>query len=305
MNIAHVRYFIAAAEKGSYSVAAASCFVTVQTISKAVIALEHETGYSLFNRTSTGVVLTEFGRSFYKKALRAEAFFAELEHAGDTTHAPTNEIEKLVVAVSHTLFRGSIVEAEDLLAFARTRPNLDLVLHGSSSAECVKAAEAHTVDAALVTGHVETASLQVLEITRVEPALLMDPRHPLAKKLRVCVEDLRDIPIATPPGLVDDYLPLIEACQARGFMPRFADVVPTLEAHRAFVHDTLGVVVIIDGDWIRTSYPGCIARPFAPYPDACVPLCLAFDPAHATPALEAFRRYVVSTVRHLSHSREK
>lgn len=305
MNIAHVRYFIAAAEKGSYSAAAASCFVTVQTISKAVIALENEAGSSLFNRTSTGVVLTEFGRSFYEKALRAEAVFAELEHAGSASSSSADEPEKLVVAVSHTLFRGSIVEAEDLLAFARTRPNLDLVLHGSSSAECVKAAEAHTVDAALVTGHVETTSLEVVEITRVEPALLMDPRHPLSKKARVSVEDLRDIPVATPPGLVDDYLPLIEACQARGFMPRFADVVPTLEAHRAFVHEALGVVIIIDGDWICTAYPGCVARPFAPYPAASVPLCLVFDPARATPSLESFRRYVISTVRHLARLREK
>lgn len=302
MNIAHIRYFIAAVEKGSYAAAASSCYVTVQTVSKAISALEREAGGLLFSRTATGVVPTELGRAFYRKATRVETLFGELEHVGEEFGAAPLA-DRLTVAVTLSLYRGSLVDTDDLLPFAQRYPHIDLVFHSGSSAECIKAAEAGAIDVALVTGKVAGSRLEVREVARTEPLVLMDGSHPLAVRESIALDDLRNVPIATPYGLTEDYLNLIGACERCGFTPRFADVIPTIEAHRRFLRRDAGIVFVIESAWLESAYPGCVTRPFRAGPHTARPVCLAFDPARARPAIEAFCRFVVDTFRRLERGR--
>lgn len=295
MNISHIRYFIAAAEKGSYAAAAASCYVTVQTISKAVSHLERSCGNPLFSRTAAGVELTEFGRLFYDAACRADQSFSELEHAG-ATFAAHRVQENLSVALSSELYRGSMVEAEDLSPFMRSHPYIHLVLHGGSPLECVHAVETHAVDAALITGEVDSTTLAVRELVRMRRGALIHKNHPLAHRDRITISDLRDYPVATPPGLTDEYLRLMEACRKKGFIPQFADIVPTLEAHRAFVGNEQGIVLVTEGDWVSSTYPDCTIKSFFGA-QATVPLCFVFDPERSTNSLEAFCRFAAETAR--------
>ena len=57
-----IRYFLKAAETGSFSLAAQSQFISAQALTKQINLLEQELGGRLFERTSRGVVLTAFGR---------------------------------------------------------------------------------------------------------------------------------------------------------------------------------------------------------------------------------------------------
>jgi LysR family transcriptional regulator, hydrogen peroxide-inducible genes activator len=61
MNLSQLRFARAVASSGSFTSAAAACFVTQPTLSNGVAELEKELGQRLFTRTTRKVALTEFG----------------------------------------------------------------------------------------------------------------------------------------------------------------------------------------------------------------------------------------------------
>lgn len=63
-------YAVSTARYGSFTAAAERVGVTQSAITKSVADLERELGYSIFNRTARGVLLTEEGRAFVERASR-------------------------------------------------------------------------------------------------------------------------------------------------------------------------------------------------------------------------------------------
>ncbi|MES2413807.1 MAG: LysR substrate-binding domain-containing protein [Pseudomonadota bacterium] len=61
MDLRRLEYFVAVAEAGSFSKAAAALVISQPALSQQVAALEHETGQRLLNRTGRGVEPTEAG----------------------------------------------------------------------------------------------------------------------------------------------------------------------------------------------------------------------------------------------------
>ena len=70
-----IRYFLKAAETGSFSLAAQSMFISAQALTKQINLLEQELGGKLFERTSHGVTLTGFGQYAQERLQRIEQEF--------------------------------------------------------------------------------------------------------------------------------------------------------------------------------------------------------------------------------------
>jgi LysR family hca operon transcriptional activator len=69
MELRHLRYFVAAAEEGSLTVAAQKRLHTVQpSLSRQIRDLEYEVGVPLLTRSVHGVELTAAGRAFLDHA---------------------------------------------------------------------------------------------------------------------------------------------------------------------------------------------------------------------------------------------
>ena len=81
MEIKQLKYFVVAADVGSFSEAAKVLYTTQSSISKVIGALEKELGYSLFQRESKGIALTHEGKKFHSRASKLVADFAALETA--------------------------------------------------------------------------------------------------------------------------------------------------------------------------------------------------------------------------------
>lgn len=65
-----LQYVVSTARFGSFTAAAGRVGVTQSAITKSVADLERQLGYSIFNRTARGVLLTEEGRTFVERAAR-------------------------------------------------------------------------------------------------------------------------------------------------------------------------------------------------------------------------------------------
>ena len=68
MDLDAVRTFVAVADAGQFSAAAAALAVSQQAVSKRVAALEKDLGVALFTRTPRGARLTPAGQAFLPSA---------------------------------------------------------------------------------------------------------------------------------------------------------------------------------------------------------------------------------------------
>ena len=67
MTITQIECFIEAAKTGSFGKAGANLYISQQTISRQIKAMEQELGFPLFDRTKTGVFLTESGKVLFDR----------------------------------------------------------------------------------------------------------------------------------------------------------------------------------------------------------------------------------------------
>jgi len=81
MELRHLRYFVAVAEAGSLTVAAALKLHTSQpSLSRQIRDLEDEVGAQLLTRRARGIELTPAGRAFLE---HARSVLSQVEAAGE------------------------------------------------------------------------------------------------------------------------------------------------------------------------------------------------------------------------------
>jgi DNA-binding transcriptional LysR family regulator len=95
MELEYIKIFAAAAECGSFSKAAEKLYISHSTVSRAVAALERETGARLFERDSRGVALTKAGAEFLEGGTQllalAEALGRRIGDKGEKICTDTEE----------------------------------------------------------------------------------------------------------------------------------------------------------------------------------------------------------------------
>ncbi len=79
MEIKQLKYFVVAADVGSFSEAAKVLYTTQSSVSKVILSLEKELGYPLFQRESKGIALTYEGKKFHSRASQLVTDFTSLE----------------------------------------------------------------------------------------------------------------------------------------------------------------------------------------------------------------------------------
>ena len=69
MELKQLEFFLTCANCGSLGKTAEKLYTSQPNVSKVIRALEDELGGALFDRTSKGMKLTEYGKSIYNYAL--------------------------------------------------------------------------------------------------------------------------------------------------------------------------------------------------------------------------------------------
>jgi len=192
-----LRYFIAVAETGNLTRAAAGLFVSQPALTKQIRQLEAQLGVQLFTRSREGMALTAPGRTLVNHVPELLTGWEQAMRDTRTTAGRTAR----VLRVGFLASAANEATQEIIAAFSRCRPGWRADMRQASWSDPT---------AGLGTGDVDTALLRLpfpgQEDLRVEP-LFTEPRwvalpsaHPLAARDLIRFQDLWDEPFVAAPA---------------------------------------------------------------------------------------------------------
>jgi DNA-binding transcriptional LysR family regulator len=189
MTLQQLSYFLAAAERGSFSAAAAELHMAQPSLSEQIRRLEAELGVPLFARVGRGLALTEAGRLLIPHAERTLAAAAE---AADSVRE-VRDLQSGTVAFGtfgsahHYLLSGLVQD------FRQRFPHVRVRVLGQNSAEVADAVRDGTLEAGLVALPVDDRGLDVRPAMREEQLFISaDPDHTRAP---MTIEALAEAPL--------------------------------------------------------------------------------------------------------------
>lgn len=190
MEIHQLRYFVAAAEAGSMTLAAKRCRVAQPSLSQQVRKLEEGLGVVLFDRLGRGVVPTDAGRALLPRARR---ILGEVRETEDKLRSEAAQgVGRLAIGAIPTIAPYLL---PPVLASLRAQfPACELVVREDLTASLVEAVVNNELDVAITSTPIDHALVEV-EVVGQEDLLVVAPAaHPLAGMARLSPEDLRDQP---------------------------------------------------------------------------------------------------------------
>jgi DNA-binding transcriptional LysR family regulator len=127
VELRHLRYFVAVAERKGFREASRFLHVTQPAISKTLTQLEQELGVELFARSGRTVRLTAQGEVFYKETLRT---LQQTDHAAEAAQrAARGECGTLTLAVCSVASYGFLPRM--VQQYKEIQPGVQLPTQGS------------------------------------------------------------------------------------------------------------------------------------------------------------------------------
>jgi DNA-binding transcriptional LysR family regulator len=164
MTLQQLTYFLAAAEHGSFSAAAAELHMAQPSLSEQIRRLEAELGVALFVRAGRGLELTEAGRLLRPQAERTLGAAREaVESVREVREISGGTVEFGTFGSAHHYLLGGLVQD-----FRRRHPNVRVRVVGQNSVEVADAVREGTLEAGLVVLPVEDRGLDVRPALREE-----------------------------------------------------------------------------------------------------------------------------------------
>src|SRR5260221_1851386 len=231
MELRHLRYFIAVAEEGHITRAAARLRIQQPPLSQQIRALERDLDVPLFRRKPRGVELTDAGRALLDDA---QLILALLDHASATTGRPARgEQGRIVVGFTSSAPFVPFVRRV-IRSFRERSPLVSLVLEESGTADMVEGLRNERVDAAFIRSPVaDPAGLVVHPLLDEEMLLALPEGHRLGgagrdgdDAIKLAAFAAETFVLYRRPGGPGLYDTIIAACHRARFSPRAGQEAP-------------------------------------------------------------------------------
>jgi DNA-binding transcriptional LysR family regulator len=294
VTLRQLRYFVAAAENGQFSMAAAEVHVSQSAITNAVLLLENSLGVRLFERLPHGVTLTAEGHKFLQHARHI------IDSLQDALREPRFQMHSLSgsvrIGASYAVLGYFL---PPLLARFRVHyPDVDIQLHDMERAE---------IETAVLAGDIELGVVILSNVSargRFDHHVLIRSRrqlwasaaHPLLQIETPSLADIRAYPyiqLTRDEGDVSTR----RYWETKGLEPNIAFRTGSMEGLRGLIAHGFGVTILSDMIYRPWSLEGkkIEARPVL---DAIphVEVGMIWKPnSKQEPHTEAFRQFLIHT----------
>jgi LysR family hca operon transcriptional activator len=281
------------AEELNFTRAAARVHTSQPSFSQQIRQLEAEVGVALLDRSRHHVALTKAGRILWREA---KDILGRLEHASRLAkQAAEGRAGELSVGTFPAADVRILPSLRPLVA-ARL-PQVRLVLHSKYAMEPVAGLLAGTLDVAFLRGPTKSDGLEIRELLRERIVVMLPAHHPLARRRRIPVALLHDLPCITmdrslSPALYDAIATLYRQARIRMHAVSKAD---NVLGHLRLVQEGLGFALLSDSMGAFLP-PGVVVKPLECDSPPTVSIVVAWKSGNTSPLVRAF----VELVRHSS-----
>lgn len=292
LELRQIRYFLAAAEHGSFRKAASALEIQESAISRRIRDLEDELGASLFQRHNGGVCLTLAGQHFVRRARKG---LQQIEHgARDVAAIGRSERGHIKVGIFSSLASGFLCEL--LGAYGKEHASVRVEFFDGDPADHVASIRRLQLDVAFITGTAQWSDCQTEQLWSERVFAVLPSDHPLSEKPVLSWSDLAGerliVSDGAPGSEIHDYL-----------VQRLADLGRHPEIHTQYVgrDNLLSLVAIGRGLTVMSEagtaaqFPGTVYRQLV---DEVLPFCAVWSPRNDNPAW----RRLLSLARSMSRS---
>jgi len=188
MHLESYEVFQVVVEHGSATKAAQALHMTQSTVSRHLQALEEEFGGLLFDRSASGLTLTDLGQALYPYTCDLLSCHARAKEESLRLRSHSGGL-----CVGATLSIGEYVLPRILGAFRKHHPHSEIRMRISNTTEVIDDLLRHRIDIGLVEGMIEpSAEITVAQWTADELILVCSPEHPFAKRDRIEIAELAE-----------------------------------------------------------------------------------------------------------------
>jgi LysR family hydrogen peroxide-inducible transcriptional activator len=260
VELHQLRYFIAVADEGNFSRAAAKVRVAQPSLSQQIRKLEAEIGQPLFDRLPRSVVLTEAGRCLLDYARQILASIGDAQRCVD-------ELKGKIagdVAVGAIPTIAPYVLPELVVTFQKHYPDVTLHIVEDVTAGITRRIEAGELDVALASTCRPSPTLRRESIGN-EPLLLLVPEgHALAKKTLAEFDDLKSQRFLLLHEMHCLSQQVHHLLESRRLHPEVALAGSQLSTIANMVAAGIGLSIVPQMMVKHHATPGCVSLPFAP-----------------------------------------
>jgi len=244
VELRHLRYFVAVAEELSFTRAALRLRTAQPSLSQQIRQLERAVGVKLLDRSRHHVALTNAGRIFLRQA---KDILDRVEYAQRLAkQAAGGQAGDLSVGTFPSADVRILPALRPLVA--EHLPDLRLIFHSKYAVEPLAGLRSGTLDVAFMRGPTDAEDLEVVELLREEIVLVLPSHHALARRRKVPVKILDDLPCITmerslSPALHDATAALYREASIRMHAVSSAD---NVLGHLQLVQEGLGFALLPD-----------------------------------------------------------
>jgi LysR family hca operon transcriptional activator len=233
MELRHLRYFIAVAEAGSLTVAAARKLHTSQpSLSRQIRNLEEEVGTQLFTRRARGIELTPAGQAFLD---HARSVLSQVEAAAQAARRVAHPV-KPCFSIGFLTGHELTWMPEALRILHDELPNIDVMISSQYSPRLADGLSKGTIDAAFLRREKGVPGLAFRLLVKEPLMVILPSDHRLAALKAIGPRDLAGETFV----IVSDTAPVLRLVIDNYLKRSGANIKPAHEAD----HITMGMSLI-------------------------------------------------------------
>jgi LysR family cyn operon transcriptional activator len=291
MELRHLRYFLALAERLNFTQAAAQVHVTQSTLSHQIGQLEEELGQRLFDRSDRRVVITAAGELFLSKAINA---LAEIDNGIALMNTLQKDLSgELRIGTTPTL--NMEVVPRCIAQFTQDYPSVHVLVEEDTGDALIAGARAAQLDLVMAYRPLALEGIVFEPLYTEEMILVVGERHPFARRRRVRMAELHRRELVLPPRKFTTRQQIDEAFKAVGAQPLVAIEMVSLAAILALVEQTALAAIVSRSAWRGRA--GLVAIPLEAPTLMRTPGLIWIDDQSRAPAVAAFASIVRSVAK--------
>jgi len=246
MLIRQAHYILAVTDNGNFTRAAAALNISQPALSQRILDLEAQLGVQLFDRSGRTVKPTDEGRTYIEHVRRALRELNAGERAmQDVARAFGGTLRVGFLPLFTTHLVGPLMQA-----FYAQYPGVAVTINILAQAELEAALVADAIDIGLAFSDVESEEIDIDTIEDDELCLVVGKRHPLYRRDKVRISELKGTDLALLTKAFITRGPIDRYFRSNKARPRIA-----IESNSAD-----SIIAIVRGSQVGTVMPSSTAR---------------------------------------------